>query len=57
MFKIFPVELFLVIGMVGFDFDPIHMMQENDYEVVVSRDPQGFFKMKKAQGTIWIPCT
>jgi hypothetical protein len=37
MFKIFIVELFLVIGMVGFDFDPIHMMQENDYEVVVSK--------------------
>jgi hypothetical protein len=29
MSKRFLVELFLVIGMVGFDFDPIHMMQES----------------------------
>jgi hypothetical protein len=39
MSKRFIVELFLVIGVVGFDFDPIHMMQENDYEVVVSKRP------------------
>ncbi len=42
MFKIFLVELFLVISMVGFDFDPIHMTQKNDYEVVVSKRPTKF---------------
>jgi hypothetical protein len=39
MSRRFLVEFFLVIGMVGFDFDPIHMMQESDYEVVVSKRP------------------